>query len=81
MEERWKEGGSTRENGAVRRRFRMPIRFLVGERPAGAERGTDLEVLMRGAGERAVRIGLFIGEETGFKAVERSGDAGARVRK
>lgn len=50
-------GGSMRVKGEglVLRRFRIPIRFLVGLRPAGAEMG--VEVFSRGAGERAVRMG------------------------
>ena len=52
-------GGSILVNGLpVLRRLRIPTLFLVGERPAGAERGVDLiVVLILGAGERAGRIG------------------------
>jgi len=38
-------GGSMRVNGeAVLRRFRMPIRFRVGLRPAGADSGVERDV-------------------------------------
>lgn len=78
-------GGSTRVNGeAVRRRLRMPIRFLVGERPAGADRGADegMEVLILGAGERAAIIGRRGEVEVGFRMVENSfGEGGAAFRK
>jgi len=78
-------GGSTRVNGeAVRRRLRIPMRFLVGERPAGADKGEDfeiVEVLSRGAGERAVSTGRFMGEVVVLKALEKSGEGGALVRK
>jgi hypothetical protein len=41
----WNLGGSTRVNGdAVLRRLRIPMRFLVGLRPAGAERGVERDV-------------------------------------
>lgn len=54
-------GGSTRVKGEppVLRRLRMPTRFRVGERPAGAERGDGrvTAVLILAAGERAVRVG------------------------
>ena len=78
-------GGSIRVKGeAVRRRLRIPMRLRVGERPAGALSGVDLEivVLSRGAGERAGRTGRRIGEEMGFNALEHSiGEGGALVRK
>lgn len=68
---------------AVRRRLRMPTRFRVGERPAGAERGEDFEtdVLSFGSGDRAVRIGRR-GDVAVFRE-EKSlvGDGGALVRK
>jgi len=76
-------GGSTRAKGAVRRRLRMPMRLRVGERPAGAESGVDLEiaeVLSLGAGERAGRIGRR-GETTGFRHEKSLGEGGAFVRK
>lgn len=78
-------GGSTRVNGeVVRRRLRMPIRFLVGERPAGADRGADVEseVLSFGAGERAGRIGRLGEGAVALIALEKSlGEGGALVRK
>ena len=82
-------GGSTRVNGelpAVRRRLRIPMRLRVGERPAGADKGEDFEivVLSFGAGERAGRMGRR-GEVTlgvGLRAEEKSlGEGGALVRK
>lgn len=78
-------GGSTRVKGEeppVLRRLRMPMRFRVGERPAGAERGADLEasVLSLGAGERAGRIGRR-GDAIGLQEVKSLGEGGARVRK
>jgi len=76
-------GGSTRVNGEpVLRRLRIPIRFRVGERPAGADRGVDFEasVLSLGAGERAGRIGRR-GEVMGLQEVKSLGEGGARVRK
>jgi len=74
-------GGSTRVNGdAVRRRLSIPIRFLVGERPAGAERGADFEVSSLGAGERAGRIGRR-GEVMGLRDEKSLGEGGALVRK
>lgn len=78
-------GGSTRENrDAVRRRLRIPIRFRVGERPAGADRGEDFEievVLSFGPGERTGRMGrMDCG--TNLRGLQRSlGDGGAGVRK
>ncbi len=64
------------------RLFKMPIRFLVGERPAGAERGV-LDVSILGAGERAGKIGRFGGEreEVGLseEKVLGEGDGGAVV--
>ncbi len=76
-------GGSTRVNGlaVVRRRFRIPTRFRVGERPAGAERGVVFEGSIRGAaGDRAESI--FLGDVTGLMAEEKSlGEGGARVTK
>ncbi len=73
-------GGSTRVNGLpVFLRLRIPILFLVGERPAGAERGVDFEVSSLGAGERAGRIGRR-DEATGFKDEKSLGEGGALVR-
>jgi len=77
-------GGSTRVNGeAVLRRFRIPTRFLVGERPAGAERAEGFEtvVLSLGAGERAGRIGRLECVVVDFRAEKSLGDGGALVRK
>jgi hypothetical protein len=54
VEERLKLGGFTGAN--VRRRFRIPMRFLVGERPAGAVRELVTFVLIFAAGERGVKI-------------------------
>lgn len=70
-------GGSTRVNGlAVFRRLRIPIRFRVGERPAGALNGLLLIVVLSFLmGERASRIG-----RRGGAAKEGDG-IGARVRK
>jgi hypothetical protein len=74
-------GGSTRVNGLpVFLRLRIPILFLVGERPAGAERGTDFEVSSLGASERAGRVGRR-GEAIGFKDEKSLGEGGALVRK
>jgi hypothetical protein len=76
-----KLGGSMRVNGeAVLRRLRIPIRFLVGERPAGAERGAEREVSSLGAGERTGWIGRR-GEETGLRDEKSWGEGGALVRK
>lgn len=79
-------GGSTRVNGepAVFLRLRSPMRFRVGDRPAGAESGVVLvmEVLSLGAGERAERIGRR--GEVGvvvFREEKSLGDGGALVRK
>jgi hypothetical protein len=76
-------GGSTRVNGeAVFLRLRIPMRFLVGERPAGADRGEDFEtaVLSFGAGERGWRIGLVV--EVGLRELEKSlSVGGGLVRK
>lgn len=81
-------GGSTRVNGepAVFLRFKIPMRFRVGERPAGAESGVVLgmEVSSLGAGERAGRIGRR--GEVGvvvvlFREEKSLGDGGALVRK
>lgn len=73
-------GGSIRVNGdAVRRRLRIPTRFRVGDRPAGAESGEDLvmeEVLSLGRGERAGRIERR-GEEISAEEVE-AGALGVR---
>ena len=80
-------GGSMRVNGEpVLRRLRIPMRFRVGERPAGAEDSCfEKPVSSFGAaGERAVRIGLFdteAGEATGFKQEKSFGEGGALVRK
>ena len=74
-------GGSTRVKGLpVFLRLRMPIRFRVGERPAGAERGVDREVSSLGAGERAGRIGRR-GEAIGLRDEKSFGEGGALVRK
>ena len=76
-------GGSTRVKGEpVLRRLRIPMRLRVGERPAGAERGADLEasVLSLGAGERAGRIGRR-GDAIGLQEVKSLGEGGARARK
>lgn len=59
-----KLGGSTRVNPAepVLRRLRSPMRFRVGERPAGVERaGWGEEVWMR-AGDLGVRVVRVVGE-------------------
>jgi hypothetical protein len=74
-------GGSTRVNGLpVFLRLRIPMRFLVGERPAGAERGIDREVSSLGAGERAGRTGRR-GEAIGLRDEKSLGEGGALVRK
>jgi hypothetical protein len=80
-------GGSIRVNGddaaVVRRRLRIPMRLRVGERPAGAERGVDLElVLTFGTGERAERMGRWDEMGVALMGEERSlGEGGALVRK
>jgi hypothetical protein len=78
-------GGSTRVNGElVFLRLRIPMRFRVGERPAGAERGVDfeIEVSSLGAGERAVRIERWGEVRTGLREDEKSlGEGGALVKK
>lgn len=78
-------GGSTRVNGepAVFLRFKIPMRFRVGERPAGAERGAVFvtEVFTRGAGERAERIGRRGEVGVLFREEKSLGDGGALVRK
>lgn len=64
--------------------FKIPIRFRVGERPAGAVNGVDFEivVLSLGAGERAGRMGRRGEVSVGLRAAEKSlGDGGAFVRK
>lgn len=73
-------GGSTRVNGdAVFLLFKIPIRFLVGDRPAGALNGLGLTVVLSFLiGERASRIGrrgAVVRDEKSF------GDGGAFVRK
>lgn len=70
-------GGSTLVNGlAVFLRFRIPTRFLVGDRPAGALNGLLLIVVLSFLiGERASRIGRR-GEERDVDV-----EAGALVRK
>lgn len=74
-------GGSTRVKGLpVFLRLRIPMRFLVGERPAGAERGVDREVSSLGAGERAGRIGRR-GEAIGLRDEKSFGEGGALIRK
>jgi hypothetical protein len=74
-------GGSTREKGLpVFLRLRMPMRFLVGERPAGVERGVDREVSSLGAGERAGRIGRRE-DAIGLRDEKSFGEGGALVRK
>jgi hypothetical protein len=65
---RLKEGGSMREKGpAVRRRLdKIPERLpRVGERPAGAERGDDLEmvVLSLAAGDLGWMVRRGVEEE------------------
>jgi hypothetical protein len=76
-------GGSTRVNGlAVFRRFKIPIRFRVGERPAGAVKGVfEMLVLRRGAGARAGRIGRRGLGVAGLRVEKSLGDGGAFVRK
>ena len=78
-------GGSTRVNGElVFLRLRIPMRFRVGERPAGAEREVDFEIDVSslGAGERAVRIGRRGEVRTGLREDEKSlGEGGALVKK
>lgn len=66
----------------VRRRLRIPMRFLVGLRPAGAESGLDFERLVSslGAGERAGRIGRR-DVTVGLREEKSWGEGGARVRK
>jgi hypothetical protein len=74
-----KFGGSTRVNGeAVLRRWRIPMRFLVGERPAGVE-SIELDVVMILAGDFGVRVGRvrWICGEIGANVEE---EAGAFVR-
>lgn len=58
-----KLGGSTRVNPAepVLRRLRSPMRFRVGERPAGVERAGWEEVWMR-AGDLGVNVVRVVGE-------------------
>lgn len=74
-------GGSTRAKGLpVFLRLRIPMRFRVGERPAGAERGVEREVSSLGAGERAGRIGRR-GEAIGLRDEKSFGEGGALVRK
>jgi len=74
-------GGLTRVKGLpVFLRLRIPMRLRVGERPAGAERGADLEVSSLGAGERAGRIGRR-GEAMGLREEKSLGEGGALVRK
>lgn len=74
-------GGSTRVKGLpVFLRLRIPMRFRVGERPAGAERGAEREVSSLGAGERAGRIGRR-GEAMGLTGEKSLGEGGALVRK
>jgi len=73
-------GGSTRVNGLpVLRLFRIPIRFRVGLRPAGADSGVDFPMSIRGAGALALRIGRWA-DVVGLEE-EKSLVAGARVRK
>ena len=77
-------GGSTRVKGlAVFLLFKIPIRFLVGDRPAGAVNGVfEIVVLSLGAGDLAERIGLRGDVSVGLRAVEKSlGEGGALVRK
>ena len=67
-----KEGGSTRPKPLARRR-EMPVRLpRVGERPAGAERGTEVVSLVRG--DLALAVGR--GRGRGVLAV----DLGLRKR-
>lgn len=72
----------------MRRRFSIPIRFRVGERPAGAERQAalliDVVVFNFDIGERACRIGRRrTGDASGFCVVGSLDEkvAGALVRK
>jgi hypothetical protein len=74
-------GGSTRVKGLpVFLRLRIPMRFRVGDRPAGAERGVERDVSTLGAVERAERIGLR-GETIGLTDEKSLGEGGALVRK
>jgi len=74
-------GGSMRVKGeAVRRRWRITMRFRVGDRPAGAVNGV-LEVVLRRAGERVEMVGRRIGERVGLTLLNSLGDGGALVRK
>lgn len=76
-------GGSTRWNGlAVLRRLRIPMRFRVGERPAGAVKGVELLNLVfnRGAGERAGRIGRR-GVVLALSVARSVGEGGAFAKK
>lgn len=58
-------GGSIRVNAPlpVFLLFKMPIRFLVGDRPAGADKGVLLIVVVcnLGVGDRIGRVGERIG--------------------
>ncbi len=76
-------GGSTRVKGLpVFLLFRMPILFLVGLRPAGAERGVDFTVSSLGAaGDLALRMCRRGDAATGFNEEKSFGEGGARVRK
>jgi len=70
---------------AVLRRFKIPILFRVGERPAGADSGDDFEIVVfkRVAWDRAARIGRR-GEVVGLRdenALGAGGEGGAFVRK
>lgn len=70
---------------AVLRRFKIPILFRVGERPAGVDSGEDFEMVVfkRVAWDRAARIGRR-GEVEGFrdeKPLRAGGEGGAFVRK
>ena len=76
-------GGSTRAKGlAVFLLLKMPTRFRVGERPAGAVSGVlEMVVLSLGAGERAGRIGRRGLEAVGLGTEKSLGEGGAFVKK
>ena len=59
-----KLGGSTRVNPTepVLRRLRSPMRFRVGERPAGVERAGWGEVVWMRAGDLGVSVVRVMGE-------------------
>jgi hypothetical protein len=77
-------GGSTLVNGvAVFLLFKIPIRFRVGERPAGAVAGVfEMVVLSLGTGDLAGRIGRRGLARVGVSGAEKSlGEGRALVRK